>query len=445
MNKSFSLPILSFLSVILSASCSHSEEPILFDMSSNNSESTISVEFGLNPPETENTRCFDSDTHKFSQTPSLNDGCMTKAGFKSLYLIILNDGIPVYSGTLIENDTYPSFSRDGYVESFESTSSGPSKLVLRFSSELDPSKIELIVSGGNYDELISDNWDSNKWQFQNTANFDETFISNKVISSYCNFYKRHKLATENNWSKIDKKITLTRLNSDFIFLTSVKECGAREGRQTFIYSSPNTDEGIGKFKNNLMRTEDAAEYATGTYYIKNDIAKFKQGQICIHTSTTFGEAFNNVWNEKNNNTGAVEATNARKVRYNNKDYYFMTYFSMIASPTKKYVQTTDGTEIKYLSIIRREFTRKQSESDDLKTFWTSLPMPSGGIKANTRYIYIFNNPSTLWVNESKYNDIVFESGAITKSTEPESNFNWDGIQLIEQSMDDPLPLEMIEL
>lgn len=409
----------SFLAVVLSA-CTSDEPSVSNVFPDDENNTSITVSFEITPDTEIKTRRIEPD--KGSNDLLDNIAHNEEDWFGTSFMINI-----WYKGELVERaqtnfrgsgqrnpviNPNAGIMSDFYLSDGKLTFSGkfnsawdPSKIFIDFFASPDRSKgINLIMYNLNGYISIPES---------------DLYVGNNE----CFFYDRYSLSNTNDWNSIRKSFPLTRKNAEIILL--VQKDFADEIKEDVIWTSAlslNVEGGV----NYIGQKPTSISYvpigfAPYRYYYNDDKAVY---QIVSEIGV-----------QNRYSSGSPDASNYyRKFRftYKGEEYYMFPPCNAVAGERKSYplvenvADDIDGTEMKFLTAYVCNYR---------KVYWTSFPLPEGGIQANKRYIYLVKG------NDNFLKDSATR-GVYTRS-ESDVSIS-DNFQMIEMDMDDPFPIEIVE-
>ena len=363
------------------------------------------------------TRCI--PTSATTNQDILSESCLTnEERFQNMVAILAYDNKILTSDTIMINGEIKKIDSHPYMINLKKNSDYSLSLTYRFIKNLDPSKIELLFMSTNM--ALNTNGFPN---FMNLENgLDNAWLNYKYLCNYCIFYKRHRLASYNNWNGIDTKITLKRNSAQIIVLCPNQNYDSKGVKWMNLFLNYKTSiDHISQAKESTAGLGfGLSDFSFGSYYLNNSkVILDPNGVIWDRTSVSKETS---IGNQK----FAIFGSN--KIRYNNKDYYYFTPFSVFATDKASVPVTPNGEAYKYITLIG--FSERNIPYN---IYWSNLPLPEGGLQANKRYIYILNSSFSFWDN-----------GPINKTRSAEDLdvvAGSDDFELIELDMDEPVPFE----
>lgn len=412
------------------------------DRSIENEKEFKVIDFTINTDSETSTRCYDNkyvyslEVNQKNITGLPNDNCAGRNTIENLNLLIYNDKELLHNLELISAGSILNYSSKSVINSIKRN--GNSVLLsLKMDKRFDPSKIRLVFSGGLVSYVTPNNgtyWRlMDYYKFNDTDNNDFTNIWNLHSDLCCNYFKEHYLSEDNDWQKVDTEVTLKRLNCDFIFLTTQYETSAPSQIESYLYAAPNSQD---KIDNLYGKYTTSYSENNCRYFLEKDEVSFELGKGLVYRT------------DKNQVVYLTPSSGRPAIKlpsfsYNSKTVYLFSLFSTLGSLEPKYLINEDGEELKYITLIRYDAHKYYLMADQTHYYeWSTIPMPEGGIKANTRYIYILGNGFKFWQNRISKDEL--EDMAVTRSSEFSGDIQVEDVTIIEQSMDEPLPFENIE-
>lgn len=363
-----------------------------------------------------------------------------------------------YDSELLYNnviDFRRTFTKDDVIKSCERTEESV-LLTLKLDKKMDPSKMEMLVSSVPQFSVANSSggtiYSSNYVDIKNAEDISSAYISSSMPSYFCSFFKRHKLSARNDWNAIDTKIILQRLNSDIIVITSQDDESVPYAKEkchyisatliaddsmksiSDIYLTLNTQKIISTAQSNYYN------YLPSTYYIQDDLSTFSTSNLIYHSKTTKNYRWSGM-------TGARPWTigpyTLPVLNYKNKEYRYLASTSLFGN-NSGIIYTPQMEELQYVLLIMQEYGTYPYDSENVR--WTAIPLPKGGIKPNRRYIYILGDDYLLWGNQATRGTLknYTETRSEENTDSPIRNIQGTGFEIIEQSMDEPLPFEIKE-
>lgn len=418
---------LSTLAAVSQASCSSEDEPAgIIKETEEENRDFREITFSIGTDTVSNTRCF-VNRAEFTGT----DGCPEWEKFEFLSMMMFIDGVQVDNPEIIYNGKISSPSQPIRETLWESPyitdaqiNPGYLSLTLKLDTSVDPSAIRLMFSGylrraNDYTTVTSYSYTG----LQNSAvGFDNSASGQDVLIHYdqpewrCIYFADHYLNDKNDWGTINRKIVLRRQTSDIVLLNEDPQWGFY-GNDYNVYFCP-----ILNYEDSLLPYMDEKGYIPEYNYSVNlnDNTFF----YCPKIDTVYTMFFGYIRNY------AIRNFANRKVTYNGKEYYLSTPYAVMASTRKSYpVDNTTKRELRYITLLRRDAWNANPY------YWTSLPLPEGGLQANKRYVYLLGKEFKLWQNSIK-------PGTLSTKADTPCPGNRDAFQIIETDYDDPLPFDI---
>lgn len=360
------------------------------------------------------TRCIPNEDT--TNQDILSESCITNPNHhQNLIVTLAYDNRVLSNDTILINGEMKEIKSHPYIINLKKINEYNVSLTYRFLKNMDPSKIELVC--------ISCKHPLNSY-FPSLINIEDGINQGSVnfnnLCEYCVFYKRHYLTGYNNWNSIDSKITLKRNSAQIIVLSPHQNYDSKGVKW------------MNSFLNYQTSVNHLAQVSGLTVSLGFGLADFSYSRHYLSDNRICIEAQGMIWNSTSITKESVFKSQRfaifgeNKVRYNNKDYYYFTPFSVFASENPSYPLTTDGQPYKYVTLIG--FTERNIPYE---VYWSNLPLPEGGLQANKRYIYILNSSFNFWDN-----------GPISKTRSQDSKVvNSSDFEIVELDMDDPSPFE----
>lgn len=420
-------------------------EDSIYQSQNYDSDEYMSVDFSIETYSEPETRCFET---KYIYSLEVNqkgingmpdDGCSSYSNLENLYAQIYYEDIKVYDLTLLIRNAIPSFSGSQIINKIQRN--GNSVLLsLKLDKNWDPSKVEIIVTGGFLTRASPVNGvyvDMFNNYIINKGENGESFIKNEHPDICCNYYCRHKISADNSWESIDKKIVLKRLNCDFIFLTTQVEASVPSQIESYLYAVPNFEDDV---RGLLGKYTGSYSLSDCRYHFLSDKATYELDKSLIYRTDRNQKV---ITSSNNGVSFGRPAIGLPSFTYKNQRVYLFSLCSVLGTQETKYLEDTKGEQLKYITLVRYDGSKYYLMADQTHYYeWSTIPMPEGGIKANTRYIYILGNGFKFWQNRISKEEL--EDMAVIRSSELSGDIQVEDVTIIEQSMDDPLPFEFIE-
>lgn len=240
------------------SSCTSIEEPeMLYPQEQSNETGEYKIlDFELSVSNDTETRCIRPETSHS------NDGGTYTYNFPSeqcspniikvkfLELMILYDNEILNSTIIIDKSVIQDFTDNEYVKYVMIRNNGESRflLSLKFKSNLDPSKLELVITAKfpSAQNWIIENSGASCF-FQNKETPEECSINTTYTAELCSFYARHRLNSLNDWKTIDLNIIIKRLNSSLWLFTTHPYCEAYDNYISWFSLGLNNERNINNF------------------------------------------------------------------------------------------------------------------------------------------------------------------------------------------------------
>ncbi|MCH5235972.1 MAG: hypothetical protein J1E16_11825 [Muribaculaceae bacterium] len=411
------------------------------------------LDFEISVNDINETRCIrpetshsdDSGTYTYNFPSEKCSPSITNV--KYMEMMILYDKEILNSTIIVDKSVIQDFTDNEYVVYVNKRTNGEQRfyLALKFKSNLDPSKIELLFT---VKFPSASNWiietTGGSCFFKNNDDLNNCYISTSNTAELCSYYAKHSLNTENDWKTVNLKIILKRLNSSIWVFTTHPYCDAFDDYISWFSIGLNNERTFNNFlddEGNLIFHQKIVNGAVSStqhrYYVLQDRTELSQYSLYQYSGTSKGKTW---WWYNDEGYNRPHAASTKLFKYNDKTYYYIGYFNTLGTLSDNYPISHTGKVLKYLTMVYNESWCNQNNyhyDGYLHYHWSTLPLPDGGLKANTRYVYILNDDFKLWEN-------TWYQGDLPTRSSTEETLQATGFTLIEQSMDEPLPFEFME-
>ena len=449
------------------------------------------VTFEINADTPVETRCWDNTYDETSETnykkgvrnlATTGDRCKTDFSKLSLDMIMTFDGDVVMHHKLLSSGNVNSYTGNSYIQYVEKKANSVS-LLMTFPKGQDPSKIEMYFSAS----LSGENWDSYRKPLENiprspefltgtltkgsgsfydiSKDFSEAWLWGRSTDWECTYFKKHQVASSNDWSALNSSIILKRMNAEIIILTEQEDYGILANYTNHIYTASNYSDGF------PVDFRKLSVYWTRRIITGGSVSPLicsyfpKENKVAHWTIPLPWECAPTRTNNINSSSGGISTSihggwvwsQYYKATYNGKEYWAFPPLTMLATEEPSYPVEYDNQllEHKYINLIADEsahlmwnnansWFHPDSSDDptghydgDLHFHWTTLPYPEGGIKANKRYVYILGKDFKLWENTLHVHDVTATATSRAFDNKTVAVFGGD-FRIIEMDLDEPL-------
>lgn len=333
-------------------------------------------------------------------------------GFKMIILyedkVVANDSLVislgVHKGTMV-----PDSLNNPFITYIKSTGRTSVNVGLRFLKTYDPSKIKFLCLGS------SNNIEEQFLNAEIGNSLSDIVLRTKNLQLHCDYISLHKLCDTKDWSKINTRIVLKRNAAQIVVLYPDTGLDFKRIRDQYsstywdIFTFPSTTSIMPEY----TKTFGYMDFDYSYYYYKDDKVVRAEEDIRL------------------GNQIAINGSSPGTIKYKNKDYGYFMPLDLLATAQNSTPVNTRNLKFQYILLAGNDYHNRE-------VYWSVLPFPASGIKANTRYIYVLNENTSLWGN---HRSIGTRSEGEPSVPEVISN---DSFELIELSLDEPLPFEIVE-